>query len=159
MPGWGTRAEQNNWRTVESVSDPSGGRGTSRSGSGELCENSRPRCSNQTYVDSAANGKKVNAVIVRAGLSRTEPVHWYAYAGNTERTLRRARERICQRPRRVDDHWVWALAASENRYHGGHLRWRSILRGARRAPGGWGGVVLLKVSTSGHLPQGGHVEL
>ncbi len=33
-----------------------------------------------------------------------------AEAGITERTLRRAREKICQRPRKVGDHWVWELA-------------------------------------------------
>ena len=31
-------------------------------------------------------------------------------AGIAERTLRRARERICQRPRRLDNHWIWELA-------------------------------------------------
>ena len=33
-----------------------------------------------------------------------------AEAGITERTLRRAREKICQRPHKVADHWVWDLA-------------------------------------------------
>ena len=33
-----------------------------------------------------------------------------AEAGITERTLRRAREQVCQRPHRVGDHWVWELS-------------------------------------------------
>lgn len=35
-------------------------------------------------------------------------------AGITERTLRRARERICQRPRRLKDHWVWELVLQDD---------------------------------------------
>jgi DNA repair protein RadA/Sms len=51
----------------------------------------------------ADGGKPVTEIVVAA----TE-------AGIAERTLRRARERICQRPRRLDDHWIWELALSKN---------------------------------------------
>ena len=41
-------------------------------------------------------------------------------AGIAERTLRRARERICQRPRRLDGHWIGALAERKtNGFAGG----------------------------------------
>lgn len=40
-------------------------------------------------------------------------------AGLAERTLRRARERLCQRPRRLGDHWVWELTGQNQ---GGHDR-------------------------------------
>ena len=36
-----------------------------------------------------------------------------AEAGIAERTLRRARERICQRPQRLDDRWVWKLSGGQ----------------------------------------------
>ena len=36
-------------------------------------------------------------------------------AGIAQRTLRRARERICQQPRRCDNEWIWTLAISTNR--------------------------------------------
>lgn len=35
-------------------------------------------------------------------------------AGIAARTLRRARERVCQRPRRVGDHWVWELGRQDD---------------------------------------------
>ena len=51
----------------------------------------------------SAGAKPVKEIIEAAG-----------EAGIAERTLRRARERICQRPRRCADHWVWELANTHN---------------------------------------------
>ena len=41
-------------------------------------------------------------------------------AGLAERTLRRARERLCQRPHRLGDHWVWQLTRGQNQQDGHH---------------------------------------
>ena len=61
----------------------------------------------------AAGGKPVREIMAAA----TE-------AGIAERTLRRARERLCQRPRRLGDRWVWELTSGQNQQGGqdGHHR-------------------------------------
>ena len=55
----------------------------------------------------AAGGKPVREIMAAA----TE-------AGIAERTLRRARERLCQRPRRLGDRWVWELTNGQNQQGG-----------------------------------------
>lgn len=55
----------------------------------------------------AAGGKPVTEIVAAAD-----------EAGIAARTLRRARERICRRPRRVDDHWIWELVESQQRNPG-----------------------------------------